>query len=224
VLGGGYALSGGVNVQRAAVSEDFPPSVNAWTVTANNATSGGPLTLTVYADCLLADGSVTTRMIVTTPTVPNDAALHTFVAHCPQGTTVTGGGYRDGGFNGSPTEDGWQVTYIPRSENPPPTVRVMAVCASQPLQPGSMATATQAVTVGGRATLGIACPAGELLVGGGYRYDGSPATAYVNAPASDFASWQVALADQGIAGGAGFPGTLTARAVCLRTAPTGAGS
>jgi hypothetical protein len=224
VLGGGYALSGGVNVERAAVIEDFPTSVTTWTVTANGATGGGPLTLTVYAGCLLEGGPVTTQMIVSTPTVPNDGSLHTFVAPCPVGTTVTGGGYRDGGFNGSPTEDGWQVTYIPRGENPPPTVRVFAICASQQVHVGVIATATQAVAVGGRATLAIACPAGELLVGGGYRYDGAPSTAYVNEPASDFASWQVEILDQGIAGAAGYPGTLTANAVCVWTAPPSAGS
>jgi hypothetical protein len=218
LLGGGYALSSGRNVQRAAVIENYPASVNAWTVTVTNGTDGGPLTLTVYADCLLARFSVTTQMIVTTPTVPNDESLHTFVAHCPVGATVTGGGYRDGGFSGSPTESGWQATYIPRGENPPPTVSVFALCASGALQPGVIAVTAQAVAVGGRTTLSMACPAGVLLVGGGYRYDSLPSDAYVDAPASDFASWHVELADQGIAGGLGRAGTLTASAVCVRIA------
>jgi hypothetical protein len=46
------------------------------------------------------------QIVVTMPTVPNDESLHTFSATCPVGTTVTGGGYRDGGFSGSPTGNG----------------------------------------------------------------------------------------------------------------------
>jgi hypothetical protein len=81
-----------------------------------------------------------------------------------------------------------------------------------------IAVTSQAVAVGGSATLSVACPAGELLVRGGYRYDGLPSDAYVDEPASDFASWQVELADQGIAGEQGSAGTLTARAVCVQIA------
>jgi hypothetical protein len=47
MLGGGYARAGDVRVQRAAVIEDYPSSARARTVTAINATAGGPLTLTV---------------------------------------------------------------------------------------------------------------------------------------------------------------------------------
>jgi hypothetical protein len=224
MLGGSYALSSTASVQRAAVPEDYPSSASAWTVTVINADVGGPLTLTVYADCLHAQFSVTTQLIVMAPTVPNDASLHTFVAHCPMGTTVTGGGYRDAGYGGSPTGDGWQTTYIPRGENPPATVRIFALCASHNLQPGVIATDTQAVAVGGTATVSIVCPAGGLLVGGGYRYDGTPSFAFVDAPVSDFASWQVQLADQGIAGGLGRPGTLAASAVCVRIASPITGS
>jgi hypothetical protein len=158
------------------------------------------------------------RLIATTQTVPNDAALHTLAAHCPAGTTVTGGGYRDAGYSGGPTADGWQATYIPRGENPPATARLYALCASHNLQPGEIASATQAVAVGGTATLSVAFPGGELLVGGGYSYDGTPSFAFTNAPSSDFASWQVQLTDQGIAGGLGFAGTLKASALCVRIA------
>jgi hypothetical protein len=224
LLGGSYALSSGVSVQRAAVVEDYPSSASAWTVTVINDSVGGPLTLTVYADCLHAQFSMTTQMIVNAPTVPNDGSLHTFIAHCPVGTTITGGGYRDAGSSGSPAGDGWQATYIPRSENPPAKVRIFALCASHNLQPGLIATATQSVAVGETATVSIACPIGELLVGGGYSYDGTPSFAFVDEPDSDFASWQVQLADQGIAGGLGFPGTLTASAVCVRIASPITGS
>jgi hypothetical protein len=217
LLGGGYALSGSVNVQRAAVLDNYPASVNSWTVTVSNADDSGPLTLTVYADCLLIRLAVTTQIVVTTPAAPNDGSLHTFVTHCPVGTTVTGGGSRDWGFNESPTRDGWQATYIPGSENPPPTATVFALCASGALQPGLIASTSRAVAVGDNATLSIACPADELLVGGGYYYDGLPSDAYVDEPSSDFASWRVALADLD-AQGQGSAGTLTSSAVCVRIA------
>jgi hypothetical protein len=218
MLGGGYALSSGVNVERAAVIENYPASVDAWTVTVSNASDGGPLTLTAYADCLLSQFPVTTQIVVTTLTVPNDESLHTFGAACPVGTTATGGGYRDGGFSGGPTEHGWQATFIPRGENPPPSVRVFAICARHNLQVGSIAVTSHAIEAGGSATLIVACSSGELLVGGGYSYNGLPANAYVDEPASDFAAWQVELADQGIAGGQGSGGILTASAVCVRIA------
>jgi hypothetical protein len=222
MLGGGYALSGSANLQSAAILDDYPASVNAWTVTLTNADDDGPLTLTVYADCLLRRLSVTTHMVVTTPTDPNGGPLHTFVTHCPVGAMVTGGGSRDWGFNESPTRDGWQATYIPGSENPPPTATVFAVCASGALQPGVIVSASQAVTIGASASLSVACPADELLVGGGYYYDGLPSDAYVDEPSSDFSSWQVELADQD-AQGQGIAGTLTASAVCVRITSASAG-
>jgi hypothetical protein len=223
MLSGGYALSDGLNVQRAAVFEDYPASENTWTATAANPDVSGPLTLTVYADCLLACFAVTTQVVVTTPTVPNGGSLSTFVARCPVGTTVTGGGSRDDGLNGSPSGNGWQATCIPRGENPPPTVSVFALCASGSLQPGVIAESSQTVAVGGSATLSIACPTGEVLVGGGFRYYGLPSDASVDEPANDFASWQVTLADLN-AEGQGSAGTLTASAVCVLIASASAAS
>lgn len=218
LLGGGYALASGASAERAAVFEDYPSSASAWKVTVSNASVGGPLTLTVYADCLQARFSVTTQLIVSTQTVPNDGGLRTVVAHCPANTTVTGGGYRDAGYSGGPAGNGWQATYIPRGENPPATVRVFALCASHNLQSALIATATQPVAVGGTAAASIACPSGGMLVGGGYSYDGTPSFAFVDAPDSAFGSWQVQLADQGIAGALGSPGTLRASAVCVGNA------
>lgn len=216
MLSGGYALSGGMQVQRASVLEDYPASVSAWTVTVVNAAIGGALTLTVYADCLQANFAVTTQLVVNPQTVPNDQSLHTFVAQCPVGTVVTGGGYRDTGFGGSPTGNGWQATFVPLGENPPANARTFALCASSPLRPALIATTTQSVAVGGAAPVSIACPAGRLLVGGGYSYNGLPSFAFVDRPASDFASWQIQFQDQGLGGGPGEPGTLTASAACAQ--------
>jgi len=85
-----------------------------------------------------------------------------------------------------------------------------------------MALTSQAVAIGGRANLSVACPAGELLVGGGELYDGTPSGAYVDEPASDFASWHVALTDQGL-GGLGNAGIVIDSAVCVRIASASAG-
>ncbi len=215
MLSGGYALTGGANVQPAAVQEDYPASTSAWTVTVLNTTVGGSLTLTVYADCPHANFAVTTQIVANPQTVPNDASLHTLSAMCPAGTSVTGGGYRDSGFGSGPTGNGWQATYIPRGENPPATARLYAVCASSALQAAAPATTTQPVAQGATGSATVACPAGQLQVGGGYGYSGTPSFAYTDAPTSGFAGWQIQLADQGIPGGPGGAGTLTASAVCM---------
>jgi hypothetical protein len=166
-----------------------------------NATLGGPLRLVVYADCLQANFAVTTSI------VPVGPAGGTQTASCPSGMVVTGGGYKDNGHFSwlLPSGSGWQGSL---AGNGNPTT-LYAICASSPLQAGATPAIPASVASSGIGTATVSCPAGQLLVGGGFRVT-PPAVDFVSEPAQApgsntfFTAWLATASDRSFGSQAGL--------------------
>jgi hypothetical protein len=213
-------LSGGYSVQADAgyIVSSYPSSAGAWTVTAHNegnGGTGGPVTLTAYANCLQANFPVTAQVASASPGVPADGNAHSFTTSCPAGTIVTGGGFQ--GSNGNslsmPSSNGWtaQLSVQVGSSAAP---KLFAICVSGKLAAGATPSATAPVTTSTAADLTISCPSGQLLVSGGYGEGDYAGGANTSTATPDFSQWHVQAALQG-ATGPGATITETGYAICL---------
>lgn len=202
MVSGGYSLTGGTNAQQADVLNSYPSSSSTWSVTELNATVGGPLTLTVFADCLKANFSVTTSIVSAGP------AGGTVSKSCPAGSLVTGGGYQGSGqFSAfGPSGNGWSATVFSSS------TKVYAICATGGLKAGSRPSATGAIASDGSGTAAVACPSGSLLVGGGFS-ETPPSVVFTSRGNSALTQWQVQASDRSFGSASNL--SVTARATCL---------
>lgn len=202
MVSGGYSITGGTNAQQADVLDSYPASSASWSVTGLNASVGGPLTLTVFADCLKASFPVTTSLVAAGP------ASGTVSNSCPAGSVVTGGGYQGSGHFSSfaPSGNGWKATLFSG------TTKVYAVCATGGLNAGSSPSATGAVASSGSGSATVACPAGSLLVGGGFSAT-PPAVVFGSRGNSTLTQWQVEASDRSFGSMSNL--SVTARAWCV---------
>jgi hypothetical protein len=127
---------------------------------------------------------------------------------------VTGGGYR--GSNGvqssKPDGNGWsaQLSVQTGSSASPMTY---AVCAAAHVSPGTVASASKSLAPADTATVGIACPDGATLVGGGFEQTG-PTSLSASQAASDGSGWQVQVAGASGATGPGATASVTVYSLC----------
>jgi hypothetical protein len=175
LLGGGY----GINTSQQyliAADDSYPANATTWTIDTHQAASIA-LDVHVEAECLQANFA--TQVQIADNAASADGG--SFVATCPAGTVVSGGGYR--AANGTsvasePSGNGWKYINagLPGGSNY--SVTAYAVCVSgAPLAAGTVVQAALAVPSdnGGSniVTKGtyVNCPGGDLATGGGF--DGS---------------------------------------------------
>lgn len=218
VLSGGYSLDDPL----AFVTSSYPSSASAWTITAHDEGQDGgshPVTVTAYADCLRANFTATTQDVSSTPNVPADSNFHAESVSCPQGTVLTGGGFR--GTNSAPfsipSGNGWQAglaVQLNASAKP----MLFTVCANSHLTAAATPSTAKTFGPGINGAVSVACAQGQILVGGGSKGDGSgsiPSDAATN----DVSHWQVqAIGPNPAASGPGVTFTATVYAVCVSVA------
>jgi hypothetical protein len=218
LLSGGYALQ----ADAGYVVSSYPSSSNTWTVTAHNEGNdgtGGPVTLTTYANCMQANFPVTSRIVPATPSVPADGDAHTFSVSCPAGTTLTGGGFQ--GSNGNslsmPSGSSW-TAQLSVQDGSAAAPHLFAICATGKLAAGATPSVNAPITPTTPADVAVGCPAGQLLVGGGYSEGDYFGGASTSAATADFSQWHVQASIQG-ATGPGTTITETGYAVCVTVGP-----
>ena len=218
--GGEPLLSGGYSLQADAgyVVSSYPSSASAWTVTVHNegnGGTGGPVTLTAYANCLQANFPVTAQVASASPSVLADGNARSASINCPAGTLVTGGGFQ--GSNGNslsmPSGNGW-TAQLSVQVGSSATPKLFVICASGKLTAGATPSNSAPVTIATPADLTVGCPTGQLLVGGGYGEGDYLGGASTSAGTSDFTQWLVQATIQG-ATGPGATITETGYAVCI---------
>ncbi len=195
--GGGYQST--QNTQES-LNSSYPISDTAWSVYFNNASSGSVTGVTI-AYC--ASSSSLKKFSVSTgssETVPANSDLQV-TATCPAKTVSLGGGW----FNDS-TEvtagatmsaplgtNGWRAFVAAGSESVPG--RALAVCAKEPAGWAQVSSAYSSVPAGSQATVGVACPSGSKVVGGG-SFDSSDDSLVLIGLTDSFSSkkgWQSAV-------------------------------
>ncbi len=204
MLGGGF--ESGVRIK---ITKNMPDP-SGWIVTGLN-TSQGDLTLTVFASCLHnASGTVT----VVSADVPVSGGPF---AWCQAGQLVTGGGYA---FNTDSLEvyistpigdsvdphNGWSVM-AHGLQNADEPITVYAVCLSgSSLTTTLVRDQTDYGPTNNSMSFSLVCPAGAVMVEGGYEGTG----AYVSrVNPSDAGTWDIAVTGKEF-----FDGSLD-HAVCL---------
>ncbi len=207
VTGGGFNVATDVRVYVQAKNG------NGWTAVVKN-TSGSVRQLTVYAICLTLP-SVSTTMVNDSVTVIGGGGLGTKTANCPAGSVVTGGGYTgksDGSmwtFFTAQSGNGWQVSERNFSASSQ-VFDVYAVCLSGAPVTTSSLTGYKDVSAGANGFAEIACPAGQVITGGGWNLD-ADLTVFFAATSSGY--WRVYAKNNG-----SHTRALQARAVCLGVA------
>ena len=198
VLGGGGYQSTQNTQER--LNSSYPISDTAWSVYFNNASSGSVTGVTI-AYC--ASSSSLKKYSVSTgssETVPANSDLQV-TATCPAKTVSLGGGW----FNNSDEvtagatmsaplgTNGWRA-YV--AAGPSSTLgRALAVCAKEPAGWAQVSSAYSSVPAGSQAAVGIACPSGTRVVGGG-TFDSSDDSLVLIGLTDSFSSkkgWQSAV-------------------------------
>jgi hypothetical protein len=187
------------------------PDPSGWLVTGINST-GNALPLTSYAYCL-HDTTGTVRVV--SANVPASGAP---IARCEKGEIITGGGFADDTgsldvYISTPIGDSvdpnnaWSVM-ARSSNNADQPVTVYAVCLSKSsLKSVLVRDQTNFVPGTDSLSFSLICPAGAVMVEGGYEGTG----AYVNrVSAADAGVWEVTVEGKYF-----FDGSLD-HAVCLR--------
>jgi hypothetical protein len=222
VLSGGYALVG----QFAFATSSYPSATGAWTITAHDeGQSPGfkPMTVTAYADCLQANVPTTLQDVSSTPHVPADSNQHAETVSCPQGSVLTGGGFRDtyGAAFSMPSGNGWQAglaVQLNTSAKP----MVYAVCALSHLTAAGTPSAAKKFVANANptGTVSVACGPGQILVGGGDKNDVGNNWNLSDAAANSISDWQIQVDFAPEWGGPGGPPTLTETvyAICVTVA------
>jgi hypothetical protein len=225
MLSGGYVLGGGDNAASTQILEDRPDTSSSWTVVAENAAVGGPYTLTTYADCLNSKTPPVTQIVKTPFSPPADGNFHEASAACPGGTVVTGGGFASeigadaslpiNGVGTAWSANAWD-TQIGMTQDQTQTPAVYAVCVSSTSSfvAGSISTTSQPITTTS-GDLSLSCPAGQLLVGGGFALDHVGANVYGSTLSADGSRWTVSATFFPFAGTPPAV-TETIYAVCVR--------
>jgi hypothetical protein len=231
MLSGGYGLGGGDNAASTQILADRPDTPASWTVVAENAAIGGPYTLTAYANCLKSKVLPTISIVkAATFSAPADGNFHEASAACPSGSVVSGGGFTSeiganaslpiNGVGTAPDANIWD-TQIGMTQDQPETPVVYAVCATSPsFLDGSIPTTVQPITTTS-GDLSLQCPAGQLLVGGGFALDHVGANVYGSTLSEDGSQWTVSA---NFFPFAGTPPAVneTVYAVCVRLSPSAA--
>jgi hypothetical protein len=168
VTGGGFSVSSDVHVYTQAKNG------NGWAAVAKN-NSAANRALTVYAVCLTFP-SVSTTMASASTSVVGGGGLGTKTAVCPAGSVVTGGGFTgkaDGTiwtFFSAQIGNGWQVSarnYGAASQS----FDVYAVCLSGATLTSTNVTGYKDLGPGVSGYAEVACPAGQVITGGGWNLD-----------------------------------------------------
>ncbi|HEY7780943.1 MAG TPA: hypothetical protein VIC85_12090 [Ktedonobacterales bacterium] len=215
VISGGYT----VDDPLAYVSSSYPSGASAWTITAHDEGQDGgshPVTVTAYADCLQANFAATIQNVTSTPNIAAGNS-QTVTVSCPQGTSATGGGYR-GSYTGPlsiPSGNGWQAALRVQTGNTAQPV-VFAMCAANHVAAASTPSAAKTFKPGDtNGEITVACPQGQLLVGGGAKVD-REAFILTVAATNDASHWHVVVdGPNSFESGPGVTATATAYAVCV---------
>jgi hypothetical protein len=169
LVSGGYAITPTSYVPTAS----FPSSAQQWTV---EASAGGtdPLTVTAYANCLRAAFSIGAAIVTDTLAYPAGLSSGPAV-DCPSGTTITGGGFKvstagtliESTF---PAFFGGASPYFTFADVAPGpgTAETFAICANTAAIVTTVVDNRVSVSSGAATHLAVGCPAGQLLVGGGF--------------------------------------------------------
>jgi hypothetical protein len=204
-LGGGFESGAGMKITKTM------PGTDGWVVSGRNS-SAGELSLTVHAACM-HNAAGTVR--VESANMPVSGAPF---ANCQPGEIVTGGGY---GFDTNSLEvyistpigdsvaphNSWSVM-AHHLQSPDEPITVYAVCLSKS-DLKSVLVRDQTNFVPGKDSLSftLVCPAGAVMVEGGYEGTG----AYINrVNAADASVWEVQVEGKYF-----YDGSLD-HAVCLR--------
>ena len=217
---GALVVSGGYSMDQsyAFATSSYPAGTSAWTVTVHDEGqdpgSPHPVTVTAFADCLQANGTATTQIVASAPSVPADGNVHTQSVSCPTGTVLTGGGFR--GSNGAPVtrpvSTSWQVEVsVQLGSTAKP--KLFAVCATSHLAAAAMPSTLKSLPWYESGTVTVACASGQLLVGGGSSVTG-PGNMQTNATTTDGSHWQVLVNGPTVAP-SGVTIKVTVYAVCV---------
>src|SRR5262249_4216817 len=153
-------LDGATGEDGIPPDDSYPVSSTTWKVDVTTAAEGVHVTAIVI--CLQANFTVTTQ-IVHAANGGGDTTVS-----CPNGSALTGGGFRSGGGTNAaslPKGNGWMIsTGIPFGGSASPTV--YAVCATKGLKAAGVKAATKTVADGTITVNGATCVAGQYPVGG----------------------------------------------------------
>ena len=198
VLGGGGYQS--TQNPQENINSSYPISDTAWSVYFNNALSESVTGVTI-AYC--ASGSSLKKYSVATgssASIPASSDVQV-TAMCPAKTVSLGGGW----FNNSDEVTAGATMSAPLGTNgwrafvaagPSTTLgRALAVCAKEPAGWAQVSSSYSSVPAGSQATVGIACPSGSKVVGGG-SFDSSDDSLVLIGLTDSFSSkkgWQSAV-------------------------------
>lgn len=186
LMSGGYQLtdpagtSGEYNL--ANVPDVYPLSTTSWYFTSSY-TDPKSAPFYAYANCLQTDYPIRTLIVSGPATLQGNGD---YSVPCPTGMIVTGGGWRYNRHMNS-----WQV--IGNKWDANGAELVYAICAN--FDTGGINTENTASIVSNTVKLSssvsVACPTGQLLVGGGFISNGPPSVLDVNTSlaTTDFSSW-----------------------------------
>jgi hypothetical protein len=217
--GGDVIISGGFAFDDflAFVTSSYPSSPTAWTVTAHDEGQDGgshPVTVTVYADCLHANFDAGVSAVSSSPSIPADSTPHEVSLACPSGTVVTGGGFRSSPtIETIPAANGWTANFFVQTGSSAKPALV-ALCASKHLAAGSQPNTITHPLLGTGVSMSVACPAGQLLVGGGAHTIGFGNITSLEADSS-VANWLAVISRNGVVGGPPSSYTVMDYAVCV---------
>lgn len=219
---GDVVVSGGYTVDDplAFVTSSFPSSAGAWTITTHDEGQDGgshPVTVTAYADCLHANFAAGVSVASATPVLQHDGLYHDKSVACPQGTVLTGGGFRASGTTKSiPSGNGWTVA-LAATQGSPAQPKLFALCAAHHLTASATAKKSANPILGQGADLTVSCPGGTLLVGGGADTIGFGNITTL-APDGGMSQWQEHVSANGVVGGPVSTYTINDYAICVKVA------
>jgi hypothetical protein len=205
LVGGGYNFNTTTTTAWGA-DDSYPSSATTWTVALRTQVPTA-LTAIAVAVCVQANFAFTATGLAS--------------ATCPNGTTLSGGGYKaDMGYSGGskPVGNSWQV-HENGGFGTTPSVTAYAICVSAPLKLAGVQSSSITLAVDQSQGTGITCQQGQLGTGGGYDFayqstDGTTVfySSYPQTGPNDPTSfgWQGGAQDVFIA-----PRPLTVYGVCL---------
>lgn len=213
MVGGGYYIAG----NKVSADVSYPSTQNSWVATLRN-TTHKTLHITAFVDCLVADFTINTKLIIgeNAGVNSNDGSkMLTVRARCPDGSILTGGGYLTETLSGtvevsSPDKDQNQWLVISHSlGHNPMKVQSFAICATAHLSAMLPRLHGEFTIAGGAdAQSTKSCPEDALLTSGGYATSdvSVPGTSYaVNSPDSVAVS-SPGPVTQWLIGGSSFDG------------------
>ena len=167
VTGGGFSVSSDVRVYTQVKTG------NGWSAFAKN-TSSSNRALTVYAVCLSFPSVSVSQVSKSVTVIPG--GLGNATAECPAGSVVVGGGYTgkmDGTlwtFFSTRSGNGWEVSARNYGAGNA-TFALYAMCLSGATLTTSTVTGYTDLGPGVSGYAEIACPAGQVITGGGWHLD-----------------------------------------------------